>query len=119
MKRDINGEVAGYRGLVESLAPKFVGRNGAELDDLVQEGLVFVWQSLERGIQPVPDLIEGRMKSWVRLLGYQTGKVVTKEGEAVEYAQLLPLDDYVAEHYIMGIDGYPALPNVGPDDLFV
>jgi Sigma-70 region 2 len=93
--RDINDQVAGYRGLVESLAPKFVGRNGAEEADLVQEGLIMVWQSLERGVQPAAAQIENRMHDWVRLLGTQIGRGRGTSGEAVEYATLLPLDTLV------------------------
>jgi hypothetical protein len=90
----MDDEIGAYTDLVESLARKFVGRNGAEGEDLVPEGLLFCWQSLSRGIQPVPDLIEGRMKSWVRLLGTQIGRGRGVSGEAVEYATLLPLDDF-------------------------
>lgn len=112
--RDINGEVAGYRDLVESLAQKLVGRNDAEFDDLVQEGLIDVWQTLERGIVPKADLIERRMLDWVRLLGTQVGRGRGKSGEAVEYAELLPLDDF-SETHVVGVDGRGTLPNVGPD----
>lgn len=92
--RDINDQIAGYRGLVESLAHKLVGRNEAEFDDLVQEGLIIVWQSLERGVTPSAAVIEGRMTNWVRLLGTQIGRGRGKSGEAVEYVELLPLDDF-------------------------
>lgn len=103
----MNGEVAGYRGLVESLAHKFVGRNGAEYDDLVQEGLLAVWQSLERGVTPKAEILENRMKNWGRLLGYQTGRYLPRLDEsgnpvAVPYETLLPLDDF---------------PNVSPDPI--
>lgn len=92
--RDINDQIADYRGLVESLAHKFVGRNDAEYDDLVQEGLIFVWQSIQRGNQPAAHLIEARMHDWTRLLGTQVGRGRGKGGEAVEYAELLPIDDF-------------------------
>ena len=85
MQRDINDRVADYSGLVESLAHKFVGRNGAEFDDLVQEGLINVWQTLERGITPAASVIEDRMKNWVRYLGRTS---------PVDYGQMLPLDDF-------------------------
>jgi hypothetical protein len=91
----MDDSIRGYEPLVESLARRFVGRNGAELDDLVQEGRVFVWQSLARGIQPVPAIIEGRMQSWTRLLGTQIGRGRGTDGEAVDYATLLPLDDFI------------------------
>lgn len=97
MARDINDQIAGYRGLVESLAHKFVGRNGAEYDDLVQEGLIDVWQSLERGITPAAEQIENRMKDWVRWLGRR---------EPIEYGTMLPLDEPVGEFQD---DGVPML----------
>jgi len=90
----MSGEVAGYRGLAKSLALKFVGFNGAELDDLVQEGLIFIWQSLERGITPSAELVSARMRDWVRLLGTQIGRGRGVDGAAVEYTTLLPLDDF-------------------------
>lgn len=86
----MNDRVADYRGLVESLAKRYVGREGAEFDDLVQEGLINVWQTLERGITPSADIIEKRMLSWVELLAGQNGK----RGNPAEYDVLLPLDDY-------------------------
>lgn len=95
----MNGEVGAYADLVESLARKFVGRNGAEFDDLVQEGLVNVWQSLERGVTPTAEIIDGRMQNWTRLLGYQTGRFLPKldlSGQPipVPYETLLPLDEF-------------------------
>ena len=81
----MNDRVAGYRGLVESLARRFVGWNGAEHDDLVQEGLINVWQTLERGVSPSADIIEHRMKSYAQWLGRQA---------PVPYEAMLPLDDF-------------------------
>jgi DNA-directed RNA polymerase specialized sigma24 family protein len=91
----MNGRVAGYRDLVESLARKFVGRNQAEYDDLVQEGLINVWQTLERGVTPSAALIEARMLDWVRLLGSQTGRGRKRNGDPIEYAELLPFERIV------------------------
>ena len=56
-----------------------------EYDDLEQEGRIFVWQSLSRGIRPSSDLIRGRMLNWVRFL-HAEGRY--------SYEQVLPLDDY-------------------------
>jgi hypothetical protein len=72
--RDFNAEVEGYLGLCESLAvtlakPGTRGRNGVEFDDLVQEGLIFVWQSLQRGVLPASKLVKGRMVDYQRWLG--------------------------------------------------
>lgn len=112
--RDINGQVGAYRGLVESLAQRFVGRNQAEFDDLVQEGLIFVWQTLEKGLKPAAGQIENTMRWWVRHLGYQIGRGIRRDGEEFEYAELLPLDDF-SETHVIGVDGRGTLPNVGPD----
>jgi hypothetical protein len=81
----MSDQVAAYRGLVESLARKYVGRNGAELDDLVQEGLINVWQTLLRGVTPRADIIEYRLQSYAKWLGRQS---------PVPYEAMLPLDDY-------------------------
>jgi DNA-directed RNA polymerase specialized sigma24 family protein len=95
----MNARVAGYAALAESLAQRLVGRNGAEFDDLVQEGLIFAWQSMERGVTPSAGLIEARMKNWVKLLGYQilrTAPRLDAAGKPVraDYPVLLPLDDF-------------------------
>ena len=99
MKRDISDEVLQYRDLVVSLAHKFVGRHTAELDDLVQEGLLIVWQSLGRGITPSIEVIEGRMKNWTKHLGYLRGELfprLDENGKPIpeSYETLLPLDDF-------------------------
>ena len=82
--------VAKYVELCEGLASSLVapgrrGRNGAEYDDLVQEGLIDVWQSLARGIRPSARTIRGRMLNYIRWLGRHS---------PTEYGTMLPLDDY-------------------------
>ena len=72
----------------------------------MQEGLIFVWLSLERGVAPAAHLIEARMTDWVRLLGTQVGRGRGPSGEAIEYATLLPLDAPVNEYQE---DGVPML----------
>lgn len=67
----MNGEVAAYRDLVESIAKRFKARPHplADFDDLVQIGLIAVWQALEAGVDPVgPDHIRNRMKDYLREL---------------------------------------------------
>jgi len=96
MDRDISGQVAEYRGLVEHLARQIVRTRAArdvraEVDDLVQEGLIFVWQSLERGLTPAKEQAANRMKDWVKLLANQTNRGAS---EHVPYSALLPLDDF-------------------------
>jgi DNA-directed RNA polymerase specialized sigma24 family protein len=93
--------IQGYVSLIESLAQKYVGRNRAEYDDLVQEGMVNVWQTLERGVPVRADIIERRMLDWVRLLGTQMGRGRGTSGEAIEYATLLPMERILMQ----GADG--------------
>lgn len=86
-------QVAAWRPLVASTAHEFVRsrsarRVGAEYDDLEQEGLIFVWQSLERGIPPARELILNRMQNWVRYIGRQ------QDLAGVPYGLMLPLDSY-------------------------
>lgn len=64
---------------------------GAEPDDLIQEGLINVWQTLERGVTPSADMIENRMRDYIRWLGSQVGR--GRDG-SVPYETLLPLDDF-------------------------
>ena len=85
----MNEAVANYQSAVQSLAFRYVGWNGSEHDDLVQEGLIAVWQSLERGETPSRMVIEGRMKNWARYLGSQL---------PTDYNEMLPLDSF-EDHY--------------------
>ncbi len=65
-------QVAEYDGLCEALARKFKGRAGAEIDDLVQEGRIAVWQSLQDGQPPSASYVEYAMRMWVTTLRRQT-----------------------------------------------
>jgi DNA-directed RNA polymerase specialized sigma24 family protein len=87
----MNSRVASYRATCEALAAPLVGRNRAEFDDLVQEGLINVWQSLQRGVTPSKGLIERRMVNWIRLMGVQRGKA---QRDPIAYEVMLPLDDF-------------------------
>lgn len=82
----MNAQVAAYRDLCETIAKKHVGHNGAELDDLVQEGLINVWLALERGVNPSGLIIEYRMRSYVKWLGRRN---------PVPYEDMLSLDQLV------------------------
>jgi DNA-directed RNA polymerase specialized sigma24 family protein len=94
----MNGRIAEYRDAVEAIALR-VSRGavafqvGAEYDDLVQEGLIQVWQTLERGVTPSAELLELRMRDYIRWLGTQIGR--GRDG-SVPYEALLPLDEFVA-----------------------
>lgn len=74
-----------YEGLVVSLARPLVGRAGAELDDLVQEGLIAVWQSLERGVPPSSEFILLYMRNWIKRLNAQTPSTWEDLADSVSY----------------------------------
>jgi DNA-directed RNA polymerase specialized sigma24 family protein len=65
-------QVRDYEGLCVGLARKYVGRSGAEFDDLVQEGRIAVWSSLQDGIAPSSAYVELAMRGWVKTLRRQT-----------------------------------------------
>jgi hypothetical protein len=60
---------------------------GAEYDDLAQEGLINVWQTLQRGVTPSAEIISARMKDYMKWLG-------ALKRQPVPYDTLLPLDDF-------------------------
>lgn len=65
----MSDRVAAYRGLVESVANRYRSRHIlAEYDDLVQEGLIAVWNALERGVEPGPGYVRNRLRDYVRKL---------------------------------------------------
>lgn len=85
----MSDRVGDYLGLVESLAEKHSSPDvtaGAEFDDLVQEGLIDVWQALDEGREPSAYMIENRMIDWIRLQRRQ------RRGESVPHDDLPPLD---------------------------
>lgn len=105
----MSAAVAAYREAVEALAVRVSRtagalRAGAECDDLAQEGLIQVWQSLERGVAPSAHLLRLRMIDYVRWLGLQNGQgrgcIDDEDGQVipcpdhVSYDTLLPLDDF-------------------------
>jgi DNA-directed RNA polymerase specialized sigma24 family protein len=92
----MNDRVAEYRDAVEAIALRVsrgavASQVGAEYDDLVQEGLMKVWQALEQGVTPSAENIENRMKDWIKHLGSQVGR--SRDG-AIPYETILPLDDF-------------------------
>ena len=92
----MDAAIAGYREAVEAIALR-VSRGavatqvGADYDDLAQEGLIHVWQSLGRGVTPSADMIENRMRDYVRWIGTQVGR--GRDGSQ-PYDLLLPLEDF-------------------------
>lgn len=59
-------QVAAYLPLCDSLAKRFNGVGGAEYDDLRQEGMIAVWQTLEKGLLPSRLFVANRMRTWIR-----------------------------------------------------
>jgi DNA-directed RNA polymerase specialized sigma24 family protein len=58
-------EVAAYRQLVEDLAHRYVDLSVmCEYDDLVQEGLIAVWESLSRDRPPSAEYVRYAMRIW-------------------------------------------------------
>jgi hypothetical protein len=87
--------VGAWRHIVEAKARRVMATTAArqvnaEWDDLVQEGMISVWQSTERGVDPAL-VIESRMKDWLRYLREQTSR---GSGRKAPYSQVLPLDSF-------------------------
>lgn len=78
-----DNDIKAFEPMVRNMARRFVGIGGAEYDDLVQEGLIFVWLSIAKGVSPSADLITKRMISWTRFL---------RRYSPVPYEELLPLE---------------------------
>jgi DNA-directed RNA polymerase specialized sigma subunit len=89
----MNAQVSAYVEACEALAAE-VARSGrarrvrAEFDDLFQEGMIFVWQTLEKGEKPSAEMIRNRMRNWIRTLAGQS---------PARYDELLPLDENRAD----------------------
>lgn len=65
-------EVAAYRQLVEDLAHRYVDLSVmCEYDDLVQEGLIAVWNSLAVGRPPSAEYVRLYMRFWRRQMERQ------------------------------------------------
>ena len=80
--------VAEYLPLVEAYARRYVGFAQSEYDDLRQEGMIAVWQTLERGLRPSPLVINGRMLDWVSYLRR------LQRNDAIAYEVMLPMDEF-------------------------
>lgn len=60
--------IRGYEAALLPLALRLAGRDGAEVDDLMQEGRLSVWDALRRGVEPSLVIAWKRMLMWVRYL---------------------------------------------------
>lgn len=61
-------EIAAYQSWLESIAWRFAGHPPAyaEFDDLMQEGRIAVWESLQDGFRPSELVVIDAMREWVR-----------------------------------------------------
>lgn len=64
--------IKGYEAALLPLALRLAGRDGAEVDDLMQEGYISVWQALKNEVEPSLTIAFKRMLMWVRTLRPQT-----------------------------------------------
>lgn len=80
----LNEAIGAEQSRVESIARQLAGIDGVEYDDLVQEGLIAVWQSLENGVPPTSTFIRNRMLNWVKYVRRQL---------PADYQDILPLND--------------------------
>lgn len=83
MAHRLNEAVGAEQSRVESIARQLAGIDGVEYDDLVQEGLIAVWLSLENGVAPTNGFIRNRMLNWVKFVRRQL---------PADYQDILPLD---------------------------
>jgi DNA-directed RNA polymerase specialized sigma24 family protein len=60
--------IKGYEMSLMSLALRLAGRDGAEVDDLLQEGRISIWQAIKNGAEPSLAIAFKRMLAWVRTL---------------------------------------------------
>jgi DNA-directed RNA polymerase specialized sigma24 family protein len=87
LKLATDNDIKSYWSLCEYLARPFVGQHQAEQDDLVQEGLIYVWHTLQNGKTPSKDFIQKRMRNWVRFCE----RLV--RGDGIEYERAMYAED--------------------------
>lgn len=86
--RAFEAELARITPIIERIAARLAGTSRArqaraEPEDLLQEGLIAAWLSLERGVNPMLT-VENRMVDYIRWL--------SRQPEPVPYEQLLPME---------------------------
>lgn len=64
--------IASYEAVLLPIALKLRGVEGAEVDDLMQEGRIAVWQCALLGVIPSVAIIYKRMLNWLRFIRNQT-----------------------------------------------
>ncbi len=80
----LSDQIKAYEKDLHPLALRLVGRDGAEYDDLMQEGYIAIWQCLIKGIVPSMTVVFGRMLNWIRHIRLQN---------PAAYYEILPLLD--------------------------
>lgn len=60
--------IKSYEAALLPMALRLAGRDGAEVDDLMQEGYISIWQALKNGVEPSLVVASKRMLMWVRTL---------------------------------------------------
>lgn len=60
--------IKGYEAALLPLALRLAGRDGAEVDDLMQEGFISIWSALENGVTPSMGIAFKRMLAWIRYI---------------------------------------------------
>lgn len=76
--------IASYETTLLPIALKLRGVEGAEVDDLMQEGRIALWQCALAGVVPNIGIIYKRMLNWLRFIRTQTPG---------DYDDMLPLLD--------------------------
>ena len=64
----LSEQIQKYEEALRPFARRLVGRDGAEMDDRIQEGRISVWVALSKGVTPSMEMAYRRMLMWVRTL---------------------------------------------------
>lgn len=86
MQSAVEREVAAHLTQVEEMADRLSRRHRDERDDLVQEGLISVWECLRADRPPTEKDIERRMKRWLKFRGRQRRDVPVDYDKALKIA---------------------------------
>lgn len=84
LEPQLSSIIASYESMLRPLARRLTGRDGAEEDDLMQEGYLSVWADIMAGREPQEYFAWQRMLSWLRHIRIQNPK---------PYAELLQITD--------------------------
>jgi DNA-directed RNA polymerase specialized sigma24 family protein len=80
----LSSAIEAQEAMLHPLAMRLRGRDGADYDDLMQEGRMSVWQDLLAGREPQEYFAWQRMLKWIRHIKIQNPK---------PYAELFQLTD--------------------------